>query len=299
MCCTDFAAIGRQVLRTVDAAMLTQLPDGALTPAALHITCAIPMQCVIPYAVYTCIVFAGPGKLELPKQPAHAWVTPIGQQSCLDACRSIGPGWRIANGGQPCTSWEGFCNLALTDAMCAGLLDMPRLGKQWLVGSIDGGRDAAACEIRCPTSPCWNLPPGASYTGDFVMAGRNNTYTAADGLLKYWDEPVPMKCACVKCNDSDSACQNTLWVETSKAFICPRPVIQPQAGETFPSFVYGGICRIDDDPPGQAIRGSTGWLDTQAAVCRSAVPKTGPGWSPGWPVKPGDWRNYSVWCPVV
>lgn len=235
MCCTDFAAMGRQVLRTVNAAMLTQLPDGALTPAALHITCAIPMQCVIPYAVYTCVVFAGPGNL--PKQPAQTWVTPTGQQSCVDACRSIGPGWRIANGGQPCTSWEGFCNLALTDAMCASLLDMPGLGMQWVVGTTLGGSAPAGCEIRCPTSPCWNLAPGASCTGDFVMAGRNNTYTAADGLLKYWDEPVPMKCACVKCNDSDSACQNTLWVESSKASNCPRPVIEPQAGGTFPSFV--------------------------------------------------------------
>lgn len=235
------------------------------------------------YVVSHNLCFAG--RAELPKQPEHAWVTP--NTSCLDACLNIGPGWRTANGGQNFISWEGFCDLA----MCAGLLDMPGIGMQWVVGTAYGRLAPTGCDIRCPTSPCWNLPPGATYTYDSVAAGRNVTYTAADGVLKYWDPPFPMKCACVKCDDSDSACQNTLWVDASESSNCPSPSIQPQAGETFPSVVYGGICRNDEE---QGTKGATAWLDTQAAICRSMLPYIGPSG-----VVQGDWKNYSVCTHVV
>lgn len=165
--------------------------------------------------------------------------------------------------------------------LCAGLIDMPGLGRQWVAGGTLGMQ--ALCHIKCPTSPCWNLPPGASYDFESVTAGSVLAYKSADGELKMQWSGFPVKCACVNCPDNDAACENGLWAEAAKSSSCARPAIQPQAGETFPSRVYGGICRSDEE---YNLKGYTGWVGTagSSASCRSDA---------------RDFKGFSVWCPAA
>lgn len=107
------------------------------------------------------IVFCHAGTDRRLQQPRHAWVTP--DSSCMDSCRTLGPGWRPATGGQFCKQGE-WCSLGTTMSLCAGLIAMPGLGRLWVSGSTLASQ--ARCDIKCPTIPCWNLPPGATHEND-------------------------------------------------------------------------------------------------------------------------------------
>jgi hypothetical protein len=211
------------------------------------------------------------------QQPWHAWVTP--KTSCFEACRSISPGWRPANGGQTYKEGDHTRSMkATTMVLCAGLIDMPGLGRQWVAGGTAAAQ--ALCTIKCPTHPCWSLPPGATRDQNWVFAGAPNKYRTAGGELKAQDTPFPVKCACVNCPDDDAACEDALWVESAKSSNCPPSMIQPQDGETFPNSMHGRICRGDETSSG---KGWTGWVDAAVSpsVCRRTL---------------ADTESYSVWC---
>lgn len=202
--------------------------------------------------------------LPLPPPPTFTWVTPTELQSnCSAACsETLGTEWRPVNGGS--SSFE----------MCAGLIDLPGLGQQWLVGRTQTGQ--LTCTIQCATEPCWNLPPGASREEDFVFAFALNSYTDASGDIQ--TITFPGKCACVPCTGDE--CDSLYWTPSADSAGCPHPTITPQPGETFPSTVYSKICRSLEE----GNFGYTGWVNTTASPDRCAVDSSGD-------------LEYSVWCP--
>jgi hypothetical protein len=60
-----------------------------------------------------------------PDTALYAWITPPTHGNCKAACESLGKekGWRFVNGGGG-------------NALCAGLIDMPGVGEQWLAGEL-------------------------------------------------------------------------------------------------------------------------------------------------------------------
>jgi hypothetical protein len=198
--------------------------------------------------------------------PQFEWVTPTENQfGCDDACSALGTGWRFVNGGS-----QSF-------AMCAGLIDFPQargLGQQWLVGQTTSFQ--TICTIQCATTPCWNLPPGASREFDFVFAGASNSFTAADGSTQLQDFPI--KCACARC--TGPSCDPLYWTPSANSTSCAQPTIVPQPGESFPSTAFSKICRSNQR---DGTFGYTGWVDTAATPsCRGFTM---------------DATDYSVWCP--
>lgn len=162
---------------------------------------------------------------------------------CTETCADLGGTWRSVNSGDEGAGW----------AMCAGLIDMPGLGQQWLVGREF--KVFHACNIGCVTKPCWVVPVGAKTEFDTLYAGRTNVYKAADGSTQMQTDAFPMKCACTNC--VDLVCQLSIWKPTSAAAACPQPTITADAGESFPETVYSQICRGDDNYTGYVDRSVT------------------------------------------
>lgn len=191
----------------------------------------------------------------------HAWVTSTEvQHGCDKACQELGPAWRYVNGGSD------------AHALCAGLIDMPGVGEQWLVGHTLS--DHSMCYIQCATTPCWNLPAGASYEYDWVYAGADLTYTDANDELKF--KQFPAKCACTTCQGL--SCDAAFWQPAADSGSCPQPTIPPQVGEAFPSTVYSSICRSNED----GSYGYTGWVNTTSPATCSGMDM--------------NVEDYSVWC---
>lgn len=214
---------------------------------------------------------AGPGRALL-QEPSYTWLTASGQVSgCASSCAAQGPGWQAVNGGSPRPDF----------VMCAGLIDLPGLGEQWVVGSTLASLNQ--CQIKCPTKPCWILPPGAKHDYDTVTAGDFtsglNPWTAADGSQQ--SRQFPMKCACEQC--SGAVC-NRLWAPPRLSSSCPRPSIPSQSA---PSGVYSKACRsIKRDMAGgpDATYGYTGWVDTSEVPPACRNPYMGV-------------AEYELWCP--
>lgn len=165
--------------------------------------------------------------------------------------------------------------------MCAGLIDLPGFGEQWVVGTALSGLNQ--CNIKCPTKPCWNLPPGAKHEYDTIMAGdssiASNPWTAADHTPQF--RQFPMKCACAQC--SGTAC-DSLWAPSRLRSPCPLPSIPSQSA---PSGVYSRVCRsVKRDMAGgpDATYGYTGWVDVgeMPPVCRNPYMSV---------------SKYELWCP--
>lgn len=192
------------------------------------------------------------------------WVTPTTTQGCAKACSALGAGWKHVSGGSKMDM----------SAMCAGLLDMPGVGQQWLVGST--AASLRQCQISCATSPCWKLPVGATREYDWVTAGTYTSYKALDRTLR--EHEFPIKCACVNCTGPD--CDKMLWTPAPPGGRCRTPTIPSQAGERLPSAVYSYACRSDHQ---DTTHGQTGWVDATShpSVCRNMAMKA---------------TNYSVWC---
>jgi hypothetical protein len=215
----------------------------------------------------------------------YTWVTPDSGDGCDVACAALGTasGWRYVNGGTPNGDW----------AMCAGLIDLPDgMGQQWLVGRTTYFQ--SICYIKCATSPCWDLPPGAVRDPtDFIFAGALNSYEL-NGEIKL--KGFPVKCACAQC--TGDGCDSLYWAPSGSSSACPQPTIEPQPGEEFPSTVYSRICRSNQD---DGSYGYTGWLKYFGVPVRPIGNRQ---------LKdlPSEFRcegyvmsaaDYSVWCPNV
>ncbi|WIA07984.1 hypothetical protein OEZ85_007456 [Tetradesmus obliquus] len=205
---------------------------------------------------------SGPGVNKL-----YTWVSPITDTTgvrlgCDKSCENLGKeqGWRHVNGGSD--DW----------ALCAGLFDIPGVGQQWLPGRTLYSQ--ATCIITCATTPCFLLPDGHTTSGYLDDVFGSIPYELNSGGPA-WFNP-PLKCACTTCNGDVMDCMRLAWTPAADAWLCPKPSIAPQPGESNPSTVYSSIC-LDN-----TMAGLMGWEDAKQKMCiGSALSAT----------------NYSVWCP--
>lgn len=143
--------------------------------------------------------------------------------------------------------------------------------------SVHAGRtrhSEATCIITCATTPCFLLPDGHTTSGYLDDVFGSILYELDSGGPALFNPPL--KCACTTCNGDVMDCMRLAWTPAADAWLCPKPSIAPQPGESNPSTVYSSIC-LDN-----TMAGLMGWEDAKQKMCiGSALSAT----------------NYSVWCP--